>query len=124
MRKTFVMAWMLLFAFALTAAAKERIWVKLYNTGTINGAQLKPGEYRMEVNVQEQEAVFYKGRKEVARSAVRQEDVSGKYDRDSVVYQGETITEIRQAGKSSKLILSPGPVASKTREKSPKSNNY
>ena len=121
MRKTFVMAGLLLFALALTAAAKERHWVKLYNESTINGATLKPGQYRVEVNGQE--AIFYKGSKEVARSAVRREQVGSKYDRDSVVYQGSALAEIRMTGQNSKLVLSPGAVASKSVEKPSKSNH-
>ena len=121
MRKSFVLALALLVTFAAGAAAGgNKHWVTLYNDGTINGAAVKAGEYKM--LVEGGEAVFFRGKKEVARTAVREESVGGKIDRNSVVYQGEVITEIRLSGQSSKLVLSPGSVATTKSEKSSKTN--
>ncbi len=119
MRKTFVMA-LLLVTFTVGAAAKDKHWVKLYNDGTINGSAVKAGEYR--IVVEGGEAAFLQGRKEVARTAVREESAEKKFDRNSIVYEGEVITEIRLAGKSTRLVLSPGAVASKKTEKPAKAN--
>ena len=110
--------------FSLGAVAGEKAqstaWVKLYEPGTINGTEVKAGEYLVKYG--ENEAVFFKGKMEVARTPMLLEKVSNRFDRDSVVYLGQSVSEIRFAGKKSKLVLSPGAVAARSTEKTAKSN--
>ncbi len=120
MKKTMILTVVALLAVSLTAAAKDKHFLKLYADGTINGAALKAGEYRMEVD--NGEAVFYKGRKEVARTAVNEKKSETKFDRNTVVYNGTDIAEIRLSGRDTRYVLEPGPLASKKADSKSKSN--
>lgn len=120
MKKVTVMAMGLLLLSSLTAAAKDTHRVKLYNDGKLNGTDVKAGEYRLEVDGAN--ATFFKGNKEVARAVVREEKGEKKIDRNSVLYRDGSITEIRIAGKDSKLVLGDGVVASRPTEKRSKTN--
>lgn len=120
MKKTIVLTVVLLLAVSLTAAAKEKHHLKLYADGTVNGVTLKQGEYRMEVD--NGEAVFYKGRKEVARTAISEKKNETRIDRNTVVYNGSEITEIRLSGADTRYVLEPGAMASKKTDSKSKSN--
>lgn len=104
MRKMFVMAVGLLFLFSLTAAAKSKqTSLKLFSNGTVNGTELKAGEYTVETG--ENEVVFYKGKKEVARSPYQAETAEQKHASNMVIYEGAAIIEIRLAGTKTNLKL-------------------
>lgn len=91
---------------ALPLAARSKQTVKLFNTSVVGGATLKAGEY--EVDVTGKDVVFFKGKKEMARAPFRPEAVDRKFSRNSLVYEGETVTEIRLEGSDQKLVLEGG----------------
>jgi len=91
---------------ALPLAAKSKQTVKLFNQSVIGGATLKAGEY--EVDVTGSDVVFFKGKKEMARAPFRPQAVDRKFSRNSLVYEGETVTEIRLEGSDQKLVLEGG----------------
>jgi len=106
MRKA--MGWMLaaVLVCALPLAAKSKQTVKLFDQSVIGGATLKAGEY--EVNVAGSDVVFFKGKKEVARAPFRPQAVDRKFSRNSLLYEGQTVTEIRLEGSDQKLVLEGG----------------
>jgi hypothetical protein len=91
---------------ALPLVAKSKQTVKLFNQSVIGGATLKAGEY--EVDVAGNDVVFFKGKKEVARAPFHPQAVDRKFSRNSLVYEGENVTEIRLEGSNQKLVLEGG----------------
>ena len=91
---------------ALPLAAKSKQTVKLFNQSVIGGATLKAGEY--EVDVAGSDVVFFKGKKEVARAPFHPQAVDRKFSRNSLVYEGENVTEIRLEGSNQRLVLEGG----------------
>jgi len=98
---------------ALPLAAKSKQTVKLFDQSVIGGATLKAGEY--EVDVAGSDVVFFKGKKEVARAPFHPQTVDRKFSRNSLVYEGENVTEIRLEGSNQKLVLEGG-AATATRD--------
>jgi hypothetical protein len=96
-----------IFALGLSVAyAASSYNVTLYKSTTVNGTQLKPGDYKLEI--QGNKAVFKQGRT-TAESTVRVENATQKFLSTSVGYEGESannqIQEIRIGGTSLKLLF-------------------
>jgi hypothetical protein len=98
-----------LFAFAivtLAVADAETYSVKFFHPSVVNGIELKPGEYRVDVN--DGKAVISRG-KQTAESAVRVETADSKFGSTSVKYQNGDgkyrLSEIRFGGSKTKLVF-------------------
>lgn len=89
--------------FAVTAMAKTKKSLKLHQNATVAGTELKAGVYNIEV--EDNEVVFFRGSKEVARSAARVENLPAKHASDAVRYEGKALVEIRPGGTATTLFL-------------------
>jgi hypothetical protein len=96
---TFVLA-------ALSVAQAATYRVTLYQESIINGATLKPGDYKLEVN--DSQAVISKG-KEKVEARVRVEMAESKFSSTSVRYENGDgryrVIEIRLGGTNQKLVF-------------------
>jgi|SRR5689334_5212671 hypothetical protein len=97
--------------FALAASAGSvpakvtSFTVNLMQKATIQGQELKAGEYRVTINGEK--ASFLKG-KQAVEVPVKVETVEQKFDNTAVRYTGTekvTITEIRVGGSKTKLLF-------------------
>lgn len=91
---------------AVAMAAGKSYNVKLYSTAMVGTTELKPGEYKIEVN--DQTAVIKSGKKVLKETAVKVENVDEKYPSTTVrLGTGEKpqIQEIRLAGAKTKLVF-------------------
>jgi hypothetical protein len=68
---------------ALTVACAKTYYVILYQPSVVAGVELKPGEYRLDLNG---DKVILKNGKHVAESTVKVEDNGEKFSRTSVRY--------------------------------------
>jgi len=96
-----------LFVVAGLAIASARSYsVSLFQTATVGTTELKPGEYKVEVN--DQKAIIRQGKVQ-AESPVKIEEGDVKFDTTSVRYNnadGKTrIQEIRIGGTKTKLVF-------------------
>jgi hypothetical protein len=89
------------FAFALAGAANT-YKVTLFEPALLSGAQLKPGEYKIEIR--DNKAIFTHG-KESAEAAVKLESSPTKFASTSVKYEGSKLQEIRLGGTSTRLVF-------------------
>jgi len=99
----------LMFAFlvlALTVACAKTYYVTLYQPSVVAGVELKPGEYRLDLNG---DKVTLKNGKHVAESTVKVEDNGERYSRTSVRYDNGNgkylLKEIRLGGTSLRLVF-------------------
>jgi hypothetical protein len=99
----------LLFAFlvlALTVACAKTYWVTFYIPSAVAGVELKPGEYRLDLDGSQ---VTLKNGKLVAESAVKVEQNGEKYKRTTIRYLngdgGCQVQEIRLGGTNTKLVF-------------------
>ncbi len=86
----------------LGAACAATYNVTLRQPATIQGTQLKPGEYRLELD--SNKVRFVRG-KLSAEAPVKIETVEKKFTATSIVYNGGSITEICLGGTKTKLTL-------------------
>jgi hypothetical protein len=85
------------------ASAATRYNVTLFQPSVINGTELKPGEYKVEVAGEK--AVFKQGKKTVEAN-VRIEDNEKKYATNTVRYtEGSKVQEIHLGGTHTKLVF-------------------
>ena len=98
-----------LFAFAITAlavASAETYSVKFFHPSVVGATELKPGEYRVDVN--EGKAVISRGKRTV-ESAVKVETGDSKFSSTSVKYRNGDgkyrLSEIRIGGSKTKLVF-------------------
>jgi hypothetical protein len=95
----------LVFATCLVASAKSYN-VTLFQAATVGGADLKPGDYKVEFT--ESKATMKAG-KVSAEAPVKVESSDQKYDATSVRYQNADgklrIQEIRLGGTKTKLVF-------------------
>jgi hypothetical protein len=95
------------------AATVSLVWagafssrVTLFTPSLLNGVELKPGEYRIEV---EDGNLIMRSGKTTAKAAVKTETGENKFDNTSVRYSNGDgkyrITEIRIGGTNTKLIV-------------------
>jgi len=99
----------LMFAFlvlALTVACAKTYYVTLYQPSVVAGVELKPGEYRLDLNG---DKAILKNGKHRAEATVKVEDNGERYSRTSVRYSNGdgkfTIQEIRLGGTSLRLVF-------------------
>ena len=91
----------------LAVASARSYTVNLFETATVGSTELKPGEYKIEVN--DQKAVIRKGKVQT-ESAVKVEEGETKFDSTAVRYVNSTdgkirIQEIRIGGTKTKLVF-------------------
>ena len=91
----------------LAVASARSYTVNLFETATVGSTELKPGEYKIEVN--DQKVVIRKGKVQT-ESAVKVEEGETKFDTTVVRYVNSTdgkirIQEIRIGGTKTKLLF-------------------
>jgi hypothetical protein len=96
-----------IFAFATVAlavaSAATRYNVTLFQPSVVNGTELKPGEYKVEVNGDK--AIFKQG-KQTFEAPVKTEESSEKANSNTIRYaEGNKIQEIRIGGSHTKLVF-------------------
>ena len=95
------------------AAAVSMIWagamsskVTLFQPSTLNGVELKPGEYKMQVDG---DKLTLQNGKTKAEASVKPETNGAKYGATSIRYNNDDgkmkITEIRIGGTNTKLVV-------------------
>lgn len=96
----------LLFAFSgialVIASAAGNFTVQIYSPAKLNGAELKPGEYKVELK--NDTAVFWQGKKSM-EAPVKVETGSARYGTTSVKFDNGAIQEIRVGGTNKKLVF-------------------
>ena len=89
-------------ALAVASAASSHN-VTLFQPTTVNGTELKPGDYKVEV--EGNKAVFKQGKKAVEVS-VKVEENAEKYGANSARYvEGSRLQELRIGGTHTKLVF-------------------
>lgn len=93
-------------ALAAAAFADATYRVTFYQPSTINGTELKPGDYR--VNVADNKAVIQQGKMKV-EADVKVETADTKFAQTSVRYTGNEgktrVSEIRIGGTTTKIVF-------------------
>ncbi len=89
------------FALAVASAATS-YRVTLFEKSMVNGTELKPGEYKLQVT--DNKAVIQQG-KTKAESTVKVETTEQKISSTSVKYVNGAIQEIRIGGTKTKLVF-------------------
>jgi hypothetical protein len=103
--KTFIVAFATI-ALAVTAGATTKYNVTLFQRSVVNGTELKPGEYKVEVDGDK--AIFKQGKK-TFEAPVKSEDTTEKYNSNTVRYlPGDKVQEIRIGGTHTKLVFEGG----------------
>src|SRR5262245_3476148 len=96
---------LVIFAASALAAAKSYS-VKLFQPSIVGGAELQPGEYKLDLN---ESKVTIHGGKSTAEATVTVENGDEKYASTSVKYQNGDgkyrIQEIRLGGTKTKLVF-------------------
>jgi hypothetical protein len=97
----------LLFAFSaialVVASAAANFTVQIYEPSKLNGTELKPGEYKVELR-NDDTAVFHQGKK-TTEAPVKVETEASKFSATSVKYNNGAIQEIRLGGTNKKLVF-------------------
>lgn len=93
-------------ALAVVSAATTHK-VTLFQPSTINGTELKPGEYKIEVN--DNKAVVKGGGKEMVQADVKMETANEKFSSTSVRYTNADgkykVQEIRLGGTNQRIVF-------------------
>jgi hypothetical protein len=108
MLKRFVLAFAILavaVATAGTVPGTHTYTINLIQPAVVNGAQLKPGEYRLTVDVTK--VTLVRGNLTVEMPAAKVETVEKKYDTTAIRYVGSVIAEIRLGGTKTRVIVTP-----------------
>ena len=88
---------------ALAVAGAATSYKVTFSTPVVvNGAQLKPGDYQVELK--ENTAVIKQG-KTVAEAPVKVENSDRKFDRSAVRIDGSQVVEIRLGGTHMRLVF-------------------
>jgi len=88
---------------ALAIASAATTYKVTFSTPVvINGAQLKPGDYQVELK--ENTALIKQG-KTITEAPVKVENASQKFERSSVRLDGSQVEEIRLGGTHTKLVF-------------------
>lgn len=91
-------------AFAGTVPAVRSYRITLAQPAVVNGTELQPGDYRL--NVDASKITLVKGKQSV-EAAVRVDSVESKFDSTAIRYTGKNIAEIRLGGTRTKIVLNP-----------------
>ncbi len=94
------MAVLAVLALGVANAATYRI--TLLQPATVKGTQLKPGDYKLEL---ENNTIRIVSGKVSAEAPVRVETVDTKYRSTSILYKDGAVSEIRIGGTATKLTL-------------------
>ncbi len=93
---------------ALAVASAETYKVTLFQPTLVQGKELKPGDYR--INVQDSKVVIARGKQSV-ETTVKVENVPTKFSSTTVRYATEggkySIQEIHLGGTTTKLVFNP-----------------
>lgn len=96
----------------LAAAGAATYRVTLYQPSVIDGKELKPGDYKVEVN--EHAAIIQQGKTSI-EAAVKSETTDKKFGSTSVKYNvsggKNNVEEIRLGGTKTKLVFESGRAA-------------
>jgi hypothetical protein len=93
-------------ALAVVSAAPRVYHVTIYDTTWAGATQLKPGDYKVEM--QGDKAVFTEG-KTVVEVPAKMEQNDRKYDSNSVIINGDKkLEEIRIGGTKDRIVLQRG----------------
>ena len=84
------------------ASAASSYNVTFYEPVMINGSELKPGDYKLELK--DKTAVIKQG-KTVTEAPVKVENDSQKYQRTAVRMNGMQVEEIRIGGTSTRIVF-------------------
>lgn len=91
---------------AITFAADSSYRVTLFQPSMVNGTELKPGEYKLELK--DNKAVITKGKKSL-EAEVKVENAQSKFSSTSVRYQDDggklKVQEIRLGGTTTRLVF-------------------
>ena len=85
------------------ASAASSYTVTFYQPVTINGTQLKAGDYKLELK--ENGMAVIKQGKTMTEAPVKVENESEKFSRSSVKINGGQVEEIRLGGTSKRLVF-------------------
>ncbi len=89
---------------ALGVASAESYKVNLFQPSKLQGTELKPGEYRF--NVENGKATIVKG-KQTVEAPVKVETADRKFSSTSIRYTADgVISEVRLGGTTTKLVFS------------------
>jgi len=88
---------------ALAVASAASYKVTFYSPVTINGSQLKPGDYKLELKDNSM-AVIKQG-KSVTEVPVKVENEGQKFVRNAVRMNGTQLEEIRLGGTSTRVVF-------------------
>ncbi len=102
--KKFIAMFALTMSFAFAGASSFN--VTLFQPSIIAGKELKPGEYKVQLNG---DKMTIKSGKQVVEASVKSEQVESKFGSTSVRYNNGdgkyTVTEIRVGGTNTKLVV-------------------
>ena len=91
----------------ISASAATKYSVTIYQPSIVNGTQLKPGDYKVEVAGDK--AIFKTG-KTTVETPVKVEDTGAKNSVNAIRYiEGSHLQEIRIGGTHTKLVFGGGP---------------
>lgn len=85
------------------ATAASSYHVTFFQPVTINGTELKPGDYKVEMKG-DNTAVLKQGKSET-EAPVKVETANQKYSQSSVVLHGSQVQEIRIGGTDKRLVF-------------------
>ncbi len=107
MRKTFVFSIILLTAtlFAFAGSKTRKLDFSVSDPITVAGAQLKAGDYQIEVNAEETVATIYRDGTEVVRAAVHNQPSAAKFDTNEFLVESQTLKELHIGGTTSSLTI-------------------
>ena len=84
------------------ASAATSYRLTLFQPSVINGTELKPGEYKVEIK---DNTVLIKQGKTVTEAPVKVQTESDKFPTTSVRYNGTQVQEIRVGGTNTRLVF-------------------
>jgi len=94
------------FVLAVVASAATKYNVTLYEPSVVNGMQLKPGDYKVEIAGYK---VIFKQGKTAVEVAAKVEDAAEKYNSNVVRYsEGGRMQEMRIGGTRTRLVFEGG----------------
>lgn len=107
MFKKFVLAFAILAlaaAFAGTVPSVHTYRITLFQPATVNGTELKPGDYKLTFDASKLTLVMGK---ESVQAPVKIETADKKFDDTTLRYTGKTLAEIRLGGTKTRIVLNP-----------------
>ncbi len=106
--KRFVLAFAILalaVASAGTVPGTHTYTINLIQPAVVNGAQLKPGEYRLIVDVTK--VTLQRGHETIEIPTAKVETVDKKYEANAIRFDGAKLEEIRLGGTKTRIIVTP-----------------